>query len=343
MRTRSMLRSMVTGALLGAAFLVVVPSASPALAVPAGFTDSLVGSFTAPTAVKVLPGGDLLVLEKGGTFQRVAANGAVSPAGSIATNAECVGLANGACSARRSIRRSPPRARSTSTRRDLRPGGCTNTLSKFTMSGGVLLPTSEQVLIDNIAWTATNHNGGTVEVGRDGFLYLSVGEGADTRAGPESRIARRQDPANHDDGAAGAGQSVPHRRRARPVCACRSSGRGVRRDLRPRVCATRSVPPSIRTRRRRGSGSTTSARAPGRRSTTAPPVPTTAGRSGRGRARSARPPVARRTRTSPSRALRTRGRSARSSSVEPSCRTAGGVRATTAATCSPTAPRTTCG
>ena len=77
MRTRSMVRSVVAGALLGATFLVAIPSGSPALAVPAGFTDSLVGSFTTPTAVKVLPGGDLLVLEKGGTFQRVAANGSV--------------------------------------------------------------------------------------------------------------------------------------------------------------------------------------------------------------------------------------------------------------------------
>ena len=59
-------------------------------------------------------------------------------------------------------------------------GTCANTLSKFTMSGGAVAPASEQVLVDNIAWSATNHNGGTVEVGRDGNLYLSVGEGADT-------------------------------------------------------------------------------------------------------------------------------------------------------------------
>ncbi len=87
MRTRSMFS--VAGALLAAACLVSIPAAQPALAVPVGFTDSLVGSFTAPTAVKVLPGGDLLVLEKRGTFQRVAANGSISAAGSITTNAEC--------------------------------------------------------------------------------------------------------------------------------------------------------------------------------------------------------------------------------------------------------------
>ena len=75
MRTRSQSRfmptsvSMVAGALLAAACLVSIPAASPALAVPAGFTDSLIATLTQPTAVKVLPGGDLLVLEKQGAFR----------------------------------------------------------------------------------------------------------------------------------------------------------------------------------------------------------------------------------------------------------------------------------
>ncbi len=92
MRTLSMLRSrftsrskslVVTAAALLAAGLVAVPAASPALAVPAGFADTLVATLAQPTAVKVLPGGDLLVLEKTGTFRRVAADGSVSAAGTI--------------------------------------------------------------------------------------------------------------------------------------------------------------------------------------------------------------------------------------------------------------------
>ncbi len=177
MRTRSMLTA--AGALISAACLVAIPVASPALAVPVGFTDSLVATFTQPTAVKVLPGGDLLVLEKQGTFRRVALDGTVSPAGSI-TPTVCAGGERGLLSAALD-----PSFATTGTiyvyaTRMGSGGTCANTLSKFTMSGGALSAASEQVLVDNIAWTATNHNGGTVEVGRDGFVYLSVGEGADT-------------------------------------------------------------------------------------------------------------------------------------------------------------------
>lgn len=38
-------------------------------------------------------------------------------------------------------------------------------------------PASEMVLLDRIPSTGGNHNGGDVEVGRDGFLYVSVGDG----------------------------------------------------------------------------------------------------------------------------------------------------------------------
>ena len=255
----------------------------------------------------------------------------------------CVRRANVVCSARRSIPRSRRPARSTSTRRARAPVAAANTLSKFTMSGGVVSAASEQVLVDNIAWTATNHNGGTVEVGRDGFLYLSVGEGAvmaraqdlASLGGKILRITTTGQPAPGNPFLTAAGHG-PCARAGQSAAVCDEIyALGLRNPFR-----TAFDPNSTTTRFRIND---VGAERHGRRSTTASPVPTTAGRSGRGRARSDRPPAARPTRTSPSRGPPTRARSARTSSVEPSCRTAGGVPPTTAATCSPTARRTTCG
>ncbi len=177
MRSRSAI-GVAAGMVLASVLAVVMP-VSPVAAVPAGFTDSLVATVSQPTAVKVLPGGDLLVLEKAGRLQRIGAGGAVTPAGDLSADV-CAQGERGLLSAALD----PSFATSGIVYiYATRPGGggaCANRLSKFTMTGGSLDPASEQILVDNIAWSATNHNGGTVEVGRDGLLYLSVGEGADT-------------------------------------------------------------------------------------------------------------------------------------------------------------------
>ncbi|MGI9646288.1 MAG: PQQ-dependent sugar dehydrogenase, partial [Ilumatobacteraceae bacterium] len=60
-------------------------------------------------------------------------------------------------------------------------GRCRNRISAFTMSGDTISPASEDVLVE-INTVRTNHNGGDLEVGNDGYLYITVGDGgADPR------------------------------------------------------------------------------------------------------------------------------------------------------------------
>ncbi len=167
--------SLIVAAIVAAVGSLFVGPLTPRVeALPGGFTDTLVSSFSQPTSVKVLPGGDLLVMEKQGAIKRVAGNGTVSTIGTVDV---CATGERGLLSAALDPSFATTGVIYVYATRPV-PGGCANTLSKFTISGNSI--GSEQVLVDNIMWSATNHNGGSVEVGRDGFVYLSVGEGADT-------------------------------------------------------------------------------------------------------------------------------------------------------------------
>jgi glucose/arabinose dehydrogenase len=67
------------------------------------------------------------------------------------------------------------------------PGGAKNRVSRFTMSGSMVNPSSEMILLDNMPEWGGNHNGGDVHVANDGTLYVSVGDGGGGR--PDSAPA----------------------------------------------------------------------------------------------------------------------------------------------------------
>jgi glucose/arabinose dehydrogenase len=58
------------------------------------------------------------------------------------------------------------------------PSPLHNRVSRFTFSGDVISPVSEQILVELDGLSATNHNGGALAFGPDGKLYIAVGDNA---------------------------------------------------------------------------------------------------------------------------------------------------------------------
>ncbi|MGI8910976.1 MAG: PQQ-dependent sugar dehydrogenase, partial [Rubrobacteraceae bacterium] len=163
------------------------PTEPAAVTLPAGFTDGLVASVASPTALAFTPDVRMLIttqtrrllIYQNGTLRGTA----LDISSRVCSNSErgLLGIAvdpdfasnqyiyvyytykkHGVCEQNTSM--SP-----------------VNRVSRFTMTGDTA--GGEQVLVDNIPSPNGNHNAGDVHFGKDGYLYISVGDGGCDYAG----------------------------------------------------------------------------------------------------------------------------------------------------------------
>ena len=236
---------------LVAALMMAWPAPAPAL--PAGFSlVTVTAGLDQPTAF-AFKGGQILVTEKAsGKVQIVRPNGSLRSAPYVTLNVSSesergvLGIA-------------------------LDPDFCTNKfvyiyyttgpgalgytgspknrVSRFTTGPG-FVATSETILIDNIPSDAGNHNGGDIQFGFDGRLYVAVGDGgqfhedAQTLDTLRGKILRINNGRRHPDR-----QPIQVRARGAAVRQARGSSRPApgraRRSTRT-VCAIRFAFPSGR-------------------------------------------------------------------------------------------------
>lgn len=170
-----------------AASIALGLSTSPtpvAAALPGGFTDTAIPSpasnpLNSPTAIVPLAGNRALVLEKGGAVRVLEPNGTLSPNDAITlpvcTSSE-MGLLGAAVDPSFILNGFVYLYYTNDAGNCAVQSGRFNRVSRFQMSGDTIIPSSEVVLLDNIAAAGGNHDGGDLEVGQDGYLYVSVGD-----------------------------------------------------------------------------------------------------------------------------------------------------------------------
>lgn len=166
-------------------------------AIPPGFTDTVVPNppsnpLDQPTTIISMNGGRAMILEKTGHVRLLLADGTIS-ANDALTLAVCtgseMGLLGAALDPAFGANGYVYLYYSHSTGDCASQTGRANRVSRFTMGGETINPASEVVLLDNIAAYGGNHDGGDLEVGQDGYLYVSIGDAGQNPRAPHTGTA----------------------------------------------------------------------------------------------------------------------------------------------------------
>jgi glucose/arabinose dehydrogenase len=160
--------------------------------VPSGFVDGLVVSVPGPTSMAFTPDGRLLVTRQSGSLRVVTAAGALlaTPALTLSASQICTNSERGLLgvavdpdfATNRSVFLFYTRNATGSCATGI--DGARNRVSRFVLPDtNVIDPGSEVVLVDGIRSFGGNHNAGDLRFGRDGYLYVSTGDGGTDWAG----------------------------------------------------------------------------------------------------------------------------------------------------------------
>jgi glucose/arabinose dehydrogenase len=194
-----------TALLLVALIMPLGAPAAEASTVPAGFEDQLVAKVGGPTAIAFTPDGRILVTSHFGTLH-VIQNGTLVASPAIDLSAKIcddkerglLGVAvDPAFATNHAIYLYYTYKKSGSCPYDTM-GVPVNRVSKFILpNSNVIDPASETVLIDNVPNEDGIHNAGDLAFGKDGNLYISIGDGGcdyafDSGCGSQNDAARDQ-------------------------------------------------------------------------------------------------------------------------------------------------------
>lgn len=158
------------------ALLLAAPPTMLAQDVPDGFSDGEFADVDLPTALDFLPNNDLLVTSKPGILVHVTSDGSITGPALDLSAVTCDESERGLLG----VAVDPDFDENNSiylfyTFRKSRDS-CVNRVSRFEFDGAAVVPGSERKLLNNMPATNGNHNGGDLQFGNDGHLYVSIGE-----------------------------------------------------------------------------------------------------------------------------------------------------------------------